>query len=425
MGTSGSGDENPFLSIHAVNIFVRDQERAVRYYVDKLGFNIAFDARLQSGRRWVAVSPPDGTAVLALIEPEPGSAESKLIGRATHVVFVTDDVMAKYREWSARGVRFGHTPRLRRIIYDQVQSRTAAGTPPAHGEWAPVWGAISTRFEDADRNSFALLSFDEVSRALQAQRRADAEKAELERRAIQELEIATQVQARLFPQTLPPCRTLDYAGVCIQARQVGGDYYDFLNLGRNRMGLVIGDIAGKGMAAALMMANLQASLRGQCAIALDEPQRFLRSVNQLFFENTKESAYATLLFAEYDDASQRLRYANCGHLSALLLRGDRTLERLDSTSTVLGLFNDWDCTIGECRLSRGDTLALYTDGITEAFNSKEEEFGEDRLVEALNRHQGLPAREIVSAILAEVRQFSSGEQHDDITVIVAACTGPG
>src|SRR6202011_4361677 len=144
-------------------------------------------------------------------------------------------------------------------------------------------------------------------------------KQETEQRAAQELEIAKQVQARLFPQTLPAMKTLDYAGVCVQARQVGGDYYDFLDLGRDRLGLVIGDIAGKGIAAALLMANLQANLRSQCAIALDQPQRFLRSVNQLFYENTNDSAYATLFFAEYDDKTQHLRYANCGHLCALLL----------------------------------------------------------------------------------------------------------
>jgi serine phosphatase RsbU (regulator of sigma subunit)/catechol 2,3-dioxygenase-like lactoylglutathione lyase family enzyme len=415
MGTTGSGEQPPYLCIHAVNIYVRDQERSLRFYVDQLGFRVAFDARVQSGQRWVAVAPPDGTTVLALIAPTPGSPEHKFIGRATQVVLITEDVMSKFQEWSGNGVRFGYTPRLRRIKYDQESSPTPSG--------APVWGAVSTRFEDPDRNSFALVSFDEVSRAVQAQRRIAAEKADAERRAMQELEIATQVQARLFPQTLPPCRSLEYAGICVQARQVGGDYYDFLNLGRDRLGLVIGDIAGKGMAAALLMANLQANLRSQCAIALDEPQRFLRSVNQLFYENTKESAYATLFFAEYDDASQRLRYANCGHLCALLLRSTGHLERLESTSTVLGLFRDWDCLTGECRLSEGDTLALYTDGITEACNATEEEFGEDRLVHALRRHRELPPRNMLQAVLGEVQQFSPQEQQDDITLMIARCKG--
>ena len=121
------------------------------------------------------------------------------------------------------------------------------------------------------------MSFDEVTHAIEAERRAKADRLEAERRLAQELEIAKHVQARLFPQELPPVQTLDYAGRCHQARHVGGDYYDFLALGRDRLGLVIGDIAGKGIAAALLMANLQANLRSQCAMAIDEPERLLRS----------------------------------------------------------------------------------------------------------------------------------------------------
>ncbi len=123
---------------------------------------------------------------------------------------------------------------------------------------------------------------------------------------------------------LPPLRTLDYAGLCIQAREVGGDFYDFLDLGPERLGLVIGDIAGKGIAAALLMANLQANLRSQCALSLNQLEHLLRSVNQLFCANTAGAAYATLLFAEYDERARRLRYVNCGHLDALLLRTDNT-----------------------------------------------------------------------------------------------------
>lgn len=410
--------QDPHLRIHAVRIFVRDQERSLRFYRDQLGFDLAFDSRLQSGQRWVAVAPPDGTAVLSLIAPHPRSPEYKLIGRPTQVVFVTEDVGAKFREWRKRGVRFRHTPRLRRIKYEERVAGRATAPSTLLGEQAPIWGAVFTRFEDIDGNSFALVSFDEESQAVEAQRRAVAEKLEHERRAAHELEIARTVQARLFPQTLPPCNSLEYAGMCIQARQVGGDYYDFLNLGRERLGLVIGDIAGKGIAAALLMANLQANLRSQCAIALEQPQRFLRSVNQLFYENTTDSAYATLFFAEYDDIQSRLRYANCGHLSGLLLRSDDSLERLDSTGTVLGLFEDWDCSIGERRLFPGDTFALYTDGITESFNDVGEEFGEERLVEALRRHRELSSPALLRSIVDDVRRFSPHEQNDDITLIV-------
>jgi serine phosphatase RsbU (regulator of sigma subunit) len=403
-----------YLGIHAVNIFVRDQELSLQFYREQLGFDLAFDARLQSGQRWVAVAPPDGTAVLALIAPEPDSDEYKLIGRPTDVVFVTEDVAAKYQEWRKRGVRFRHVPRLRRVKYERRAESPASAA-------APIWGGVFTRFEDIDKNSFALVSFDAVTREVEATRRAIAEKLESERRAAQELEIAKQVQLRLFPQTLPPLKTLEYAGTCIQARQVGGDYYDFLNLGQERLGLVIGDVSGKGIAAALLMANLQANLRSQCAIALDQPQRLLRSVNQLFYENTADIAYATLFFADYDDQTRRLRYANCGHLSGLLLRSDDRLERLDSNCTVLGLFETWDCQISECHISSGDTLALYTDGITEAFNQAGEEFGEQRLVETLRRHRELPPPSLLASIVNDVRQFSPHEQHDDLTLIVAKC----
>jgi serine phosphatase RsbU (regulator of sigma subunit) len=229
------------------------------------------------------------------------------------------------------------------------------------------------------------------------------------------------VQARLFPQTLPEIKTIEYGGICIQARKVGGDYYDFLELGQERFALVVGDIAGKGMAAALLMANLQANLRSQCAIAFDKPQQLLRSVNRMFFDNSTESAYATLFFAEYDDKIGRLRYVNCGHLSALLLRSDNTVDKLDSTCTVVGLFKEFDCKMAESRLSSGDTLVLYTDGVTESFNDAGEDFGEHRLIEAMRRHRQLPSLDLMASIVAEVQQFSTAEQHDDITLIVAKC----
>jgi catechol 2,3-dioxygenase-like lactoylglutathione lyase family enzyme len=309
-----------------VTIFVRDQDRSLQFYVGQLGFNMVFDNRIDGYGRFVVVAPPDGTAVLALVRPEPETGEFQLVGRSRDVVLITEDIGTKYEEWRKRGVRFLNPPQK------------------------PPWGGRFTTFEDVDGNSLTLVVSDEFGNHLDKQRRSVAERLESERRAAQELEIAKQVQARLFPQRQPPVKTLDYTGICIQARQVGGDYYDFLDLGLDR--LVIGDISGKGMPAALLMVNLQANLRSQSAIAIDEPQRLLRSVNQLFYENTPDSSYASLIFAEYDDRAQRLRYANCGHLSALLLRGDGRLEQLESTGTLLGLFGEWDCSMGERVLSR-------------------------------------------------------------------------
>ena len=415
--------------MHCVNVYVRDQDRSLRFYLDQLGFHLAFDTRLQTGERWVGVAPPDGTAILALVAAKPDTPQYKMIGRSTQVVFVTEDVSAKFQEWSRRGVHFSHTPRLKRIKYQQQTPGHDGEGPallsnaasPLLGAQATIWGGVYTRFRDVDGNSFSLVSFDEMTQAVEMQRRIVAEKVEAERRAARELEIAKEVQARLFPQKRPVVESLDYAGMCIQARQVGGDYYDFLDLGPKRLGLVIGDVVGKGIAAALLMANLQANLRSQCAIALDRPQDVLRAVNRLFCENTPDGGFATLFFAEYEQATGRLRYVNCGHLCALLLRGDDSLERLDATGTVLGLFEDWDCEMGERTICSGDMFALYTDGITEAFDHADEEFGEERLVEVLRRNRERPSVELLNAVVEEVRRFSPHEQRDDITMIVAKC----
>jgi serine phosphatase RsbU (regulator of sigma subunit)/predicted enzyme related to lactoylglutathione lyase len=356
---------------------------------------LVVDQRFSSGGRWIEIAPSDGNASLSLALAEPGSDAYKLIGQDTQIYFITEDVNAKFKEWSSRGVRFHSPPQ------------------------EPEWGGIFTRFEDVDGNSFGLAGFDELTHGVESQRRAIAQKLESERRAAYELEIAREVQARLFPQRMPTARTLEYAGTCLQARQVGGDYYDFLDLGQERLGLVIADIAGKGIAGALLMANLQANLRSQCAIAADEPQHFLRSVNQLFYENTADGDYATFFFAEYNVETRRLRYANCGHLAALLVRRDGALERLGSTGTVLGLFEDWDCMLKEQQLCLGDVLLLYTDGMTESFNDSGEEFGEPRLIEALQRHRGASAQTLIASLLDEIRQFNPREQQDDITLIVA------
>ncbi len=411
------GRHSPHLRIHAINIYVRDQDQSLRFYMDQLGFDLAFDARLQSGERWVAVAPPDGSALLALIAPKPESPEYKLVGRLTGVVLVTEDVPAKYSEWSKRGVRFQYAPRLRRVKYESQ----SAALRLSSDKQTQLWGGVFTHFRDLDGNSFALVGFDEVTREIEVQRRALAEKLEVERRAAQELEIAKQVQARLFPKTLPAISTLEYAGACIQARQVGGDYFDFLDLGEGRFVLVTGDVAGKGIAAALLMANLQANLRIQCQLAPARPRDLLRSVNEVFHKNTNESAYATLFLAEYDDERRRLRYVNCGHLPPLLLRSDNTLDRLESTGTVLGLFRDWDCAVEERSLSPGDTLAVYTDGITESFNDAGEEFGEERLVDSLRCYRHLSPQGIIAAVVDDVRRFSADEQHDDITLTIAKC----
>jgi len=390
-----SDREQPYLCIQDVVVFVRDLDVSKRFYTQQLGLELLTEQRLPTGERWIEVAPPDGSANLAIVEPKPDAPEYNLIGGYRWVLFMTEDVDAKYKEWSERGVHFLVAPET------------------------PGWGGTYARFEDPDGNAFGLEGFDEVRRSLELRRQAHAERLESERRAAQELEIAKQVQARLFPQIRPELKTVEYAGVCLQARQVGGDYFDFLNLGPERLGLIIGDVSGKGIAAALLMANLQAALRSQSALAFDQPELLLKSVNSLFYDNTTENAFASLLFADYNDATRRLRYVNCGHLSGLLLKRNGNVEKLEPTSTLLGLFKEWDCSMREQELSPGDVLVLYTDGVTEATDFRGEEFGERYLIESLRQHRELSCQALLGAIVDGVRQFSAQEQHDDITAIVA------
>ena len=262
-----------------------------------------------------------------------------------------------------------------------------------------------------------------------------ADRMAIERRAAHEIEIARDVQSRLFPQVMPPLATLDYTGACIQARQVGGDYYDFLDLGSSQrmdrgatrplddaawhLAFVLADISGKGIAGALLMANLQANLRSRYASALDDLPRLLKSVNQLFYENTPDDRYATLFFAVYDDHSREFEFANCGHNAPLLFRANGSLERLASTSTVIGLFPGWHCVTRRITLAPGDLLVIYTDGVTEANNAAGEEFGEARLIETVRACRSVAPAGIVAAIQNAVQKFSFGEQSDDLTLVIA------
>jgi len=235
----------------------------------------------------------------------------------------------------------------------------------------------------------------------------------------EEMKIAREVQARLLcPKSLRMDR-LRYCGRSLPAGEIGGDYFDFLDAGPGRLGLALGDISGKGVSAALMMAGLQASLRSLYAETADDLGRLLRSVNRLFCESTAAQHYASLFLADYDDATGRLRYANCGHLPPLLLHADSTVCRLTPTATVLGMFEEWECAVSEVRLEPGDTLLMFTDGATEARNDRGDEYGEARLLEALSRRRHLPVSPLVWELQWAIRSFSGSRRHDDLTLVAA------
>jgi len=233
-----------------------------------------------------------------------------------------------------------------------------------------------------------------------------------------DLEIARRVQSRLLASHPKALRTLAVAGHCRQAGAVGGDSYDFLDLGPGRLGLVLADIAGKGIGAALLMANLQASLRSLAAQAAQNLAGMLRTANLQFRESTAPEHFATMFFGDYDDQNRTFRWANCGHLAPFLLRGSGAIERLNPTASVLGVFETFPVEVMETRLEPGDRLVVYSDGATEAEDSLGRELGEAGFQQLLlPRHS--PLEEWPAWLADKIAGRSGGQLTDDCTIVAA------
>ncbi len=235
-----------------------------------------------------------------------------------------------------------------------------------------------------------------------------------------ELEIAREVQEHLFPQRLPPVPGLDYCGHCRPAREVGGDYYDFLELPGGRLGIAIGDVSGKGVGAALMMASLEASLRALASVVQDTAD-LMERVNGLVRQASSANRYATLFYAEYDPATRLLTYVNAGHNPPVVVRnGDGPCQvlRLETGGSVVGLFPQ-RYQRGVITHEPGDLVVLFTDGVSESMNVRDEEWGEERLIELAVTCREFPAREAMRRILGAAQAFAAGaSQHDDMTLVV-------
>jgi len=289
----------------------------------------------------------------------------------------------------------------------------------AQGNAVPVvvmtaWGSVDLAVEAMRRGAcdFIQKPWDNERVIAVVRKQADSE-----RRRKSELEIAANVQQQLFPHHLRRLATIEYAGHCVAAREVGGDYYDFLDVDDHTVGVVLGDVSGKGVPAALLMANLQACFRSQEPRALLQPAHVLETVNRHFFDSTTAERFATLFFGIYDDGARTLRYVNCGHVPPLLRRRSGDLEKLEPSATVIGAFRDWACTEQHVRLDPGDALLAYSDGVTEAESPSGEDFGEERLARCLRDNCGLPARSLVQSIVESVGEFSHGSRYDDVTVV--------
>ncbi len=246
-------------------------------------------------------------------------------------------------------------------------------------------------------------------------------------RMTREIEIAREVQFTLLPQKPPRVEGLDLAGHCRPAAGIGGDYYDFIPLdGERAIGIAIGDIAGKGIPAALLMAGLQAALRGQSLVGSRDLARIMVNINKLIFESSPGNRYATFFYGEY--RSGRLAYVNAGHNAPLLLRADGRMVRLEEGGPVIGLMEAANFVEGSVDIAAGDLLLGFTDGISEAMNPADEEWGEGRLFEITRRYRSTSSADLVGRIMVEADLFAAGaRQHDDMTLIVvkAAADPPG
>ena len=252
-----------------------------------------------------------------------------------------------------------------------------------------------------------------------------------------EIEIAREVQSQLFPRSSPVMKTIELTGVCHPARMVSGDYYDFVRLGDSNLALAIGDVAGKGISAALLMAAIQSIMRTQLTAGVSvhavaasggvngkanpafSAADLVSQLNKQVYANTSTEKYATFFFGLYDDASRMLTYTNAGHLPPIVMRGGQA-ERMEVTGTVVGAFPFAAYQEESVELRQGDLLVAFTDGIVEPENEYGEAFGEDRLIDLLARYGQRESKEIIARVMEAVEQWTAtAELFDDMTIVVA------
>jgi serine phosphatase RsbU (regulator of sigma subunit) len=259
----------------------------------------------------------------------------------------------------------------------------------------------------------ALHTYDSMRRQIEAQYRSLREKEALER----EVAIAREVQRGLLPRAAPQIDGIEVAGVCLPAVGVGGDYFDYLPLAQDRLGLVIADVSGKGIPAALLMAGLQASVRS-LAIPGASPGEVNRRLNDMILPTISESRYATLFFALYDGPTRSLTYSNAGHFPPVVVSSGEHV-RLSEGGLPIGMFGGAGYGEGTLALGCGDLVALFTDGVIEAPDRHDREFGEARLLDLLVRHRGEELDDILRVVIGEVERWSGGgPPHDDVTLVL-------
>ena len=236
--------------------------------------------------------------------------------------------------------------------------------------------------------------------------------------ADQEWAAACEVQRGFMPHLLPKIDTLSCGAQCRQVRELGGDCYDFVRLPDYRVAVTVGDACGKGLAAALMISNVQSSLRTAALLGRNDGPTVLEAVNRQVHSSALSDRYATLFYGVFDASRRTLRYVNAGHNPPMLLRRDGSVDWLETGGAPVGIFSDWTYEEGVVQLNPGDLLVAYTDGITEAMNPAGDQWGVEGLHRAASESAAQSADEVVQAIFTSMDEFSRGRQNDDATVVV-------
>lgn len=272
-----------------------------------------------------------------------------------------------------------------------------------------------TGFSTDDQRLLAIIA-SESAQVIENARLAEKEKALL--RMQEELRLAYEIQNNLLPKEPPLLAGYDIAGKSIPAKEVGGDYFDFLAVEEHRLAFCLGDVSGKGLPAALLMANLQAAVRSQ-AMAGTSLTSCLERANSLLFRNTSAEKFATLFFGCLDAASPVLHYCNAGHNHPFLISNEAEPQRLSRGGVALGCFESFPFEESQVQLNPGDQLVVFSDGISEAVNHADEEFGETRLYELVAANREASAAELIEKILQSVDDYAGDRpQMDDMTLVV-------
>jgi len=229
--------------------------------------------------------------------------------------------------------------------------------------------------------------------------------------------IACDVQHRFMRGVDPTIDTLDYSARCRQVLELGGDCYDFVPLADDRLALTIADASGKGLPAALMISNVQSSLRTAALLTGNDVAAVVKAVNRQVYASSLADRYATLFYGVFDGATRRLRYVNAGHNPPMVVRRNNSIDWLESGGAPVGMFQDWTYKEDVVQLNPGDLIVAYTDGVIETVGPAREEWGIEGLRKAVAESTALCADEIVHAIFASMDGFSQGRQADDATIV--------